>query len=231
MEETVAVVGSRGLRSVGKIAIDYMIEKLKPKLVTEIHSPHFPIIYDTQPSYAPRPNYPGKPGVLVENSTIVLPRIQFYLSDAPRLLLTRGYHANFKGQYSVAEQVVDVFQQHNVKRVFVLAGYGSGEGEICCAATDPELVEEFKAMGIGTSYEGPFIGFSGLVLGAAKMRGIKGVCLFGRSQPNLEDPEFPDPLAARKVLEKLGGILNLSMDLSGLDEKRDYRSEPELIGW
>jgi len=62
------------------------------------------------------------------------------------------------------------------------------------------------------------------------LRGIKAACLFGRSQPSPEDPELPDPRAAKKVLEKLSSILHLNLDLSGLEESRAYQAEPEVIG-
>jgi len=218
------------MRSVGRIAVDYLIEKLQPRLIDELYSTHFPIIYQTQPSYAAHPDYPGRPGIWLQKDGVQLPRVEFYLSDSLQLLLTRGYHANFQGQYQVAEEVLDVFEKHSVGRLFVLAGYGVGEGEVCCAATELELVDELKKYGVETEYEGPFIGFSGLVLGLAKLRGIKAACLFGRSQPNPEDPELPDPRAARKVLEKLGSILGLSLDLSGLEIKRADQAEPGVIG-
>lgn len=230
MSGLTAIVGSRGLRSVGKIAVDYLVEKLQPRLIEELYSPHFPMIYQTQPSYAAHPDYPGRPGVWLQHDRIELPKVEFYLSDSPRLLLTRGYHANFQGQHEVAEQVLDIYEKHSVTRLFVLAGYGVGEGEVCCAATDPELVDELKKRGIGTGYEGPFIGFSGLVLGLAKLRGIKGICLFGRSQPNPEDPESPDPRAAGKVLEKLADILELDLDLTGLQKTQVDQAEPTVVG-
>lgn len=230
MTDLIAIVGSRGLRSVGRIAVDHLIEKLQPRLIEELYSTHFPIIYQTQPSYAAHPDYPGMPGVWLEKDTVELPRVEFYLSDSPRLLLTRGYHPNFQGQYEVAERVLDIYEKHSVKRVFVLAGYGVGEGEVCCAATDLELVEELKKDGIGTGYEGPFIGFSGLVLGLAKLRGIEGISLFGRSQPSPEDPEYPDPRAAKKVLEALSRVLDLDLDLSGFDETKASQAEPAVIG-
>lgn len=230
MSGLTAIVGSRGLRSVGKIAVDYLVEKLQPRLIEELYSPHFPMIYQTQPSYAAHPDYPGRPGVWLQHDRIELPKVEFYLSDSPRLLLTRGYHANFQGQHEVAEQVLDIYEKHCVTRLFVLAGYGVGEGEVCCAATDPELVDELKKRGIGTGYEGPFIGFSGLVLGLAKLRGVKGICLFGRSQPNPEDPESPDPRAAGKVLERLADILELNLDLTGLQKTQVDQAEPTVVG-
>jgi proteasome assembly chaperone (PAC2) family protein len=215
MKSPIAIVGSRGLRSIGIMALSYLIERLQPKLVAELHSPHFPIIYQTQPSYAAHPDYPGRSGVWLRKGTAELPMIKFYLSNVPRLLLVKGYHANFQGQYEVAEQVLDLLQSYGVRRLFVLAGYGVGEGRVCCAATSLELVDEMRHYGLDTGYEGPFMGFSGLVLGLAKLRGMEGVCLFGRSQPNLEDPELPDPKAAKAVLEKLCEVLDISLDLSG----------------
>jgi uncharacterized protein len=230
MTELVGIVASRGMRSIGIIAMDYLIKKLQPRLIDELYSTHFPMIYETQPSYAAHPDHPGTPGVWLQKIGATLPKIEFYLSESPRLMLTRGYHANFQGQYEVAEQVLDTYERHSVKRLFVLAGYGVGEGEVCCAATDLELVEELKTHGIGTGYEGPFMGFSGLVLGLAKLRGIKGVCLFGRSQPSVEDPEYPDPQAAKKVLERLSRVLDLNLDLSGFDERQTGQPEPAVIG-
>jgi hypothetical protein len=230
MTELVGIVASRGMRSVGIIAIDYLIKKLQPRLIDELYSTHFPIIYETQPSYAAHPDHSGMPGIRLQKGGAVLPKIEFYLSRSPNLLLIRGYHANFQGQYEVAEQVLDTCEKHGVKRLFVLAGYGVGEGEVCCAATEIELVEALKARGIGTGYEGPFMGFSGLVLGLAKLRGIKGVCLFGRSQPSVEDPEYPDPQAAKKLLESLSKVLDLSLDLSEFDEKHARQSETTVMG-
>jgi proteasome assembly chaperone (PAC2) family protein len=230
MNELVGIVASRGMRSIGIIAIDYLIKKLKPKLIDELYSTHFPVIHETQPSYAAHPDYPGTPGIWLQKIGAALPKVEFYLSLSPRLLITRGYHANFQGQYDVAERVLDIYEKHSVKRLYVLAGYGMGEGEVCCAATEPELIEELKKHGIGTGYEGPFMGFSGLVLGLAKLRGIKGVCLFGRSQPSLEDPEYPDPRAAKKVLATLSRVLDLNLDLTEFDETKTSRPDSAVIG-
>jgi proteasome assembly chaperone (PAC2) family protein len=105
-----------------------------------------------------------------------------------------------------------------------------GQGEVCCAATDLELIEDLKKHDIGTGYEGPFMGFSGLVLGLAKLRGIKAACLFGRSQPSIEDPEYPDVRAARKVLEALSRVLELDLDLSGFDETKATQPGSAVMG-
>lgn len=219
VKEPTVVVGSPGLRSIGKIAIDYLIEGLKPRLIAELYSPYFPILYQTKPSYVSHPDYPGQAGTLLEKGQVELPRVEFYLVPSAKLLITKGYHANFNGQYGVANQVLDFYQEIGVKRMIVIAGYGMKGKEVCCAATNLELIKELKEYGIDTGYEGLFYGFSGLIFGLGMLRDIKGICLFGRTQPNVEDPEDPDPKAAKAVLERLSVLLNSAIDLSKLEEK------------
>lgn len=213
-KKPVAIVGSPGIRSVGKLAIEGLVEGLQANLTAELFSTHFPIIYHTQPSYAPHPQFPGDAGIKLYSRKPEFPRVQFYTVYSPFLIITKGYHANFKGQYEVAEKVLDFFNDLDVKRMIVLAGYGSGEKKVCCAATDMKLIEEMKEYGIDLGYQGPFYGFSGLVFGLAKKRNIHAVCLFSGTLPNLEDPEFPDPDAAKAVLSYLIKILKLKIELS-----------------
>jgi proteasome assembly chaperone (PAC2) family protein len=216
VREPIAIVGSSGLRSIGRIAVEHLVEELQPKLVAELYSPHFPILYQTRPSYVSHPDLPGRAGIELKGGKVSLPRVEFYSLASPPLLITKGYHANFKGQYEVANQVLDLYQEFGVGRMIVLAGYGGERGAVCCSATDPELLEELKKQGIDKGYEGPFYGFSGLVFGLGMLRKIRGVSLFGKTRPNLEDPEYPDPIAAGAVLEKLNILLNLNIDLSKL---------------
>jgi len=209
LEEPIAIVGSPGLSSVGKLAVDYLINKLKPILTAELYSSHFPLFHQTSPSYIPSPEFPGEPGITIAYDHTEFPKVEFYCSPTLGLIITRGYHANFYGQYEVAERVLDLLEELRVKRLFVLAGYAREGDAVYCAATSLNLMEEMKKYGVEKGYEGPFYGFSGLVLGLATLRNIEGVCLLGRTKPNLEDPEYPDPSAAKAVLETLSRILNL----------------------
>jgi proteasome assembly chaperone (PAC2) family protein len=211
LNEPVAVVGSPGLRSIGKLAIDLLVDKLQAELIAELYSTHFPIFFHTRASYAPHPMFPGDAGVKFGVNGIEFPRVKFYSTTFPELIITLGYHANFNGQYEVAEKVLDLFEEFGVKRMIVLAGYGRNGKEVCCAATSLKIIEEMgRKYGIEVGYEGPFYGFSGLVFGLAKLRGIEALCLFGRTEPNVEKPEYPDENAANVVLKRLTQILNLN---------------------
>ena len=212
LNEPIALVGSPGLRSIGKLTIDYLVKKLQAKLIAELYSTHFPLIFHTKPSYASHPRLLGDAGVRIRESEIAFPRIQFHFSIFPDLLLANGYHANFNGQYAVAEKVLDFFEEYNVKKMIVLAGHGGAGNEICCAATNLKLIQEMKEeYGLEVEYKGSFYGFSGLVFGLAKLRNIESICLFGRTEPNSEEAEYPDENAVSVILKYLSRILKINL--------------------
>jgi proteasome assembly chaperone (PAC2) family protein len=208
LDSPVAVVGSPGLRSVGKLVVESLIEKTNAQLIAELYSTHLPSVYETKPSYAAHPAFPGGSGIIVTSGLLDMPKVQFYASKNPELIITKGYHANFDGQYIVAEKVVDFISEMHVKRMIVAAGYGSKEKNVCFAATNQSLLEEMKEkFELCTGYKGPFMGFSGLVFGLSKLRQIESICLFAGTQPNQEDLEYPDKDASELVINKLKQIL------------------------
>ncbi len=204
----IAVVGSPGMRSIGKIVIDHLISQTQAKLLAELYSTHLPAIYETKPSFAAHPDLPGSGGVIVQNGTFDLPKVQFFQSSTSSLILAKGYHSNFEGQYEVAEKVLDFLKELQVKRIIVIAGYGSKEKKVCCAATTKELLEEVKQKyKIGPDYKGPFYGFSGLVFGLAKNKSLDAICLFASAEPHPENPEAPDEASSKTVEATLAEML------------------------
>jgi uncharacterized protein len=208
--EPVAVVGSPGLRSIGKFAVDSLIAQTKAQLTAELYSTHLPSIYQTVPSYAAHPSLPGMGGAIVESGSVDLPKVQFYTCSNPALIFARGYHANFDGQFTVAQKVVEFLNEMHVKRMIVVAGYGSKEKKICCAANNQKAIDEMKEKySIGIGYKGPFMGFSGLVFGLSKLKGIEALCLFAGTEPNEDNLEFPDKEASDNVVDLLNRILDI----------------------
>lgn len=209
LDNPVAIVGSPGLRSVGKLVVDNLISKTNAKLFAELYSPYLPSVYETKPSYAAHPAFPGGGGAITSLGELDLPKIQFYFCDTPELIIVKGYHPNFSGQYVVAEKVVALLAELKVKRMVVVAGFGSKDKKICCAATNQQLLDEMKEKyEIGTAYKGPFMGFSGLVFGLTKLKNIEAICLFSSTQPKEDDLEFPDNDASERVIDKLKQIIN-----------------------
>jgi proteasome assembly chaperone (PAC2) family protein len=208
LNNPIAIVGSPGMRSIGKLVVDKLIEESGADLVAELFSSHLPVIYETKPSFAAHPSFPGLGGAIVLNGDLELPKVQFYAGGKPSIVFTKGYHANFSGQYDIAEKVVDFLSNLNVRRIIVIAGYGSTQKNVCCAATKPELISEMKErFNIEVDYKGPFYGFSGLVFGIAKLKSIDALCLFAGVTPNPENPESPDEEAAQMVRDVLTRLL------------------------
>jgi len=61
---------------------------------------------------------------------------------------------------------------------------------------------------------GPIPGTTGLLLSLGKVRGIKGACLLGETHG-----AFVDPRSTQSVLEVLGEILGIKIDLRVLEER------------
>ena len=211
LKQPIAVVGSPGLRSIGELVVEQLVTKTRAELVAELYSTHLPLVYQTKPSYASHYALPGIGGARVKQGQVDLPKVQFYACSSPSMILAKGYHANFAGQYDVADRVVGFLSEFGVTRIIVAAGYGSKTRKVCCAATNPDLVLEMKEkFQIEVDYTGPFYGFSGLVFGLAKRKGIDALCLFAGTEPTPEEPEFPDPKSSDAILAVLNQMLGLS---------------------
>jgi len=87
--------------------------------------------------------------------------------------------------------VLNFLAENHVKRIIVVAGYGSKDKKICGAATNKELVAELKEKyGIDIGYTGPFISFSGLVFGLSKRIGMEALCLFAGTELKKKTSSF-----------------------------------------
>lgn len=217
LKSPIAIAASQGLRSIGRIALDYLIDYFNPKLISEVYSYYFPLIHSNVPSYIPDPETASEAGIFLFEGKLEIPCIKNYLIDQYEIILTYGYQADFKGQYEIAKKILDFYKEIGIKRIIVLAGYTSGEGNVCCAANDFKILKEMEKYNLKPFYKGPFYGFSGMLLGLSKLYGIEGLCLFGKTKPNIEDPEESDIEASKNVLYKLSEILNLKIDFSNLD--------------
>ena len=225
LKEPIAIVGSSGLRSVGKIVIDELVEKMNPRLFGELYSYGFPSVY-YGPSYLGAPSAVGVK--IAKGNVVELPRVEFYILENEKqnqsqdqdIIITRGYQAyNALNQYAVADRVTDLFKELHVKKVISLGAQVVEEGISSCA-TDLELLEEMYKYGIKKTNVDSFIGFSGLVVAIGHEKGLKGVCLFANTAQNLADPEYPDFNAAKVLLEKVGEILGIRVDTSDLEERK-----------
>src|SRR5881397_2601915 len=108
LKEPVLIQGLPGLGYVGKVAVDYFIEKLKPVKMAELYS-----------SYLLFPD--GNLGINIsEDGTYSLPRYEFYgygEKNPHAIFLTGDAQPSVTGQYEVASMVLDFVQSLGAKIV------------------------------------------------------------------------------------------------------------------
>ncbi len=210
LKDPILVEGLPGVGHVGKLVADHMVEEFEAEKIMEIYSPHFP------------------PQVIVsEDGTIRMVRNEVYAyhgkNGEPDLLILIGDYqsATNEGHYELCGMFLDIAQSYNVKRIYALGGYGTGQfvdkPTVMGAATSLNLVEEMKEKGIifhENEPGGGIIGVSGLLLGLGALRGMDAVCLMGVTSGYLVDPK-----AASEVLRILCRILGIEVSVHALDER------------
>ena len=207
LHDPILIEGLPGLGLVGKIAIRYLIKKLKAKKFAHLYSPHFPYF------------------VLVnKKGNVRLLRGAFYFwknsNGASDLILFTGdsQSQTIEGQYEIADRMLDFSKKNNVKTIVTIGGYRMEAKEkpnVFVASTNQELLDKALDAGAAVSNSGsPIVGTAGLILGLARFKKINALCLLGETRGYL-----PDPLAARSVLEVLKSAFNFEVDLDDLNEE------------
>ena len=202
----VLITGLPGVGLIGRIAAEYIAEKLKARKVGELYSPHFP------------------PQVLMTPKGIIKPiKSVFYvakLKDKDLMIMVGDVQAiDPVGQYEVAGSVASMAKQIGVKEIITIGGYATGKlegnNQIFGAATTKDIVSKFKKMGIvfGKA-KGSIVGFAGLLPAIAHSLGIDAVCLMGTTHGS-----FVDPAASQRIVEFLSKYLGFKIDMSDLEKK------------
>ena len=206
----ILIEGLPGIGNVGKMAVEYLIEKLRAKKFAEMYSDQFP--YHV---------------FINEDSTVDLPKNEFYFAKNKKhdlVLLTGDFQSMIpQGHYEISEAILEFVKKLGVCRMMTIGGFGV-EGippkpKVVGAATDKELVEEFKNFGVvfeSGERVGMIVGASGLLLGLGKLRGMQGVCLMGET---FARPMFTDARAAQMVISILKDYFEVQVDMADIEEK------------
>lgn len=207
LNNPVLIEGLPGLGLVGKIAIRFLVKQLKAERLAYLYSPHFPYFVLV-----------GKKG------SVRLLRGVFYYWRNPKskqdlILFTGDSQAQtIEGQYEISEQIVEFAKVHGAETIVTIGGYRvevKEKPKVIAAATSEELLNKaLESSAVLSSQDSPIVGTAGLILGLAHMKRIKALCLLGETRGYL-----PDPNATRSVLEVLGKLLGLELDLAGLEEE------------
>ncbi len=213
VEKPILVEGLMGVGHVGLLAADHLIEELKLEKIANVYSPHF-----TEP-FSPK----DTPGVnYTEEGTVELHKNEIFWGPNYDLFVYKGlYQGDYCDfYYRHANLMMDFCEEFNVRDVYTLGGLGTGEEvenpETRAVITDINLereVGQFAKVMKGQPNRPGVTGLSGLLVGLAVKNGMKGICLLGETHG-----AFPDPKAAKAVLETLCQMNGIEIDYSGLDK-------------
>ena len=170
LESPVFVEGLPGFGNVGKIAARLLIEFTQAKLFAEFYSPSFPdyVIVDKEGLCRP-------------------PRYEFYASLTEKshfIILTGDTQPSLDdlvAHYEICGELLDFVEKYGCRLVVTIGGVPTPQpkGEVYVAATSQKLAADIVEKGAVIYGMGRIIGATGLLLGLAKNRGLKGVCLLG----------------------------------------------------
>jgi uncharacterized protein (TIGR00162 family) len=216
LKNPILVEGFPGLGMVGSIATKYLVKQLKAQKLAVLHSPHFP--YHV---------------VVDKKGGARLLRGEFYYwknetGENDFILLTGDSQSQtIEGQFEVANSILDFAEKKNVKTVITIGGYRNeveGTPNVVAVSTNPVLLKKaLNAKAVSSEAGTPIVGTAGLLLGLAKFRKMDAVCLLGETRGYL-----PDPKTAKTVIEVLQGLLEVKVDLTGLDE--EIERSKEILG-
>jgi len=214
-EKATLFTGLPGIGLVGKICADYMLKQFKAQKVAEITSDSFPPSVHTSHGLIGRIKdelyyfpYKGKDYLFLAGP--VQPSLDIRASS------TKDHHES-------AQSLVDAFCGCGIGEIVTLAGLNIGERrmvsepKVVVAATRKDLLLEWKKLGaIEERPDGLISGAAGLILGIAKEKGVRGICLMGQTNARLV---YGDHGAAKEVLKLLVRKYKFKLDMKNIDKE------------
>ena len=169
-----------GVGNVALIAVTYLKDKLKAKVLGELDPSGF---FDLG-------------GVFIKDNLIELPEFPqstfYYWSSRGKgkdLIIFLSESQPAFGAYEYVGRVLDVAESFGIRRVYTLAAavteHHPDEPRVLGAATSPELLNELKTHDVVLAGDFYVAGLNGLLLGAAKERDMEGICLLGETVSTL----------------------------------------------
>ena len=209
LKNPIMIEGLPGMGSVGKIAVDFIIETLNAKKIYEITSDGFPNCV-----------FVGDDGLTD------LPKVEIYHKKVNKkdLFLVSGdlQPIDEKSCYDLCEQLLGVFGKSGGKEVITLGGIGLDQlpkkPKVFCAGTEKRFTQKFIGEGVKSAegIVGPIIGVSGVLVGLSKTKKMKGVVLLVET---LAVNNYLGIKEAKELLMALNKRLNLGLNMGELNKE------------
>jgi len=170
LKEPIFVEGLRGLGDVGMIAARHLIESTDAKVFAELYAPYFQDYVTVNKDGTCRP-----------------PRYLFYAAKTEKnhyIILTGDSQPSIEdtlAHYDLCDEILNFAEKYGSKFIVTMGGVVTTKpgNDVYISATSEKLAQKHLNKGTQIYGEGRIIGATGLLLGLAKRRGWKGICLLG----------------------------------------------------
>ena len=208
VEKPILVAGWPGMGNVGIGAVDFLRRSVNAEPFGEIDmSEHFtPEAIVVEEGIAKLPEMPAN-----SFSYSRVPNLLFFMSEA---------QVSGPAALTLTNLIVDLAEQMEVQRIYTCAAFAvpisyMEETRVLGVATNEELRDALAPHGAEILSQGMISGLNGLLLGVAGARGIESACLLATI------PQYamslPNPRGSRAIVQALGTILGLDVDVTGFD--------------
>jgi uncharacterized protein (TIGR00162 family) len=217
-KEFVLISGLPGIAYIGKLSVEYLVQQLKAELIAEVYSKYFP------------------PYTLVKKDGVVelLKNKLFRFSNSTKNFVFLSGNAQAyspEGQFEVVETILNWGINHGLKKIYSIAAYATdktiNKPKVYGTATNSQLLEEFKKLGVSPLDDGIIVGENGLIMGLAKKKNIEAVCLLGETR-GYQTPTgqyLIDAKATKEVINVLTNFLGLNVNMDPLDKQAKEMDE------
>ena len=212
LQNPILIEGLPGIGNVGKVAVDFMVDRLNAKKIMEIYSHSFPH------------------SVFVnEDNLVELPTVElFYKKRKGKrdLIFLAGdiQPLDEESSYEFSHKVLDILKELNGSELITLGGIGLPDipekPRVYCTGTSKKMIEKYrKGEKISKNLfcvVGPIVGVTGLLIGLAKEKNINGVCLLAETYGH---PLYLGVKGSKEVLKILNKKLSLDLDVQSISKE------------
>ncbi|MDQ1280497.1 MAG: uncharacterized protein QG670_1760 [Thermoproteota archaeon] len=211
-KDAVFIEGLPGIGFVANLSAIHLIDNLKAQKFGELSSPYFQDLV-----------IPTKDG------NIRSPVHELYFSKASKnsrdtiILYGNTQALTVYGQYELCGNILDLAKNLNCNIIICIGGIKKDKihdpPRLYCTATDHETLKEVQSYG-PEIFQGEIYGVAGLLIGLAKIRGMKGFSILVETLG-----AAPDISAAKTILSFLKKILNLEININDVDKTAEHVTE------
>ncbi len=209
VKDGIAIQGFPGIGNIGKLAVDFLIDEIKPKEIARIRSILFPNHVLVNEKNLIEPLYIKILYKKIKNRNIV-----FISGNAQP---TNEYYCHI-----FAYRLVNFLKSLGVTKIITTGGIGLSEEpqdpKVYCTGNDPSFINEFKKLKINTNlmnFIGPIVGLTGIVPSVAKEYNIKSVILLAEG---FNHPFYIGINSSKKIIEILDKKYKLNVNIKKLEK-------------